>query len=78
MVCCQTENKVHTCPPQGAQQPLTKRIGLRTLGQRFEDSESKMAYVGVELRRENAIPIMQEETVGVIRWDGCAQLLQCP
>jgi hypothetical protein len=37
-----------------------------------------MAYVWVELRRENAIPIMQEETVGVIRWDGCAQLLQCP
>jgi len=28
-----------------------------------------MAYVLVELRRANAIPIMQEETVGVIRWD---------
>lgn len=51
---------------------------LRTLGRRFEDADSTMTYGLVKLRGDNAIPIMQEEAVGVIRWEGCAQLSQCP
>ena len=32
----------------------------------------------IELRRENAIAIMDEKTVAVVRRDGFTQLLQCP
>jgi hypothetical protein len=78
MVCRQRDNTVQTFSPQCAQQPLTERIGLRTLGRRFEDPESKMIYVLVELPGKNTVPVMDKETIGVIRWDGFAQLLQGP
>ena len=32
----------------------------------------------VELRREDAIAIMEEEAIAMVRWDRFAQLLQCP
>jgi len=32
----------------------------------------------IELGRENAITVMDEKAVAMIRWDGFSQLLQCP
>ena len=78
MVCRQRDNTVQTFSPQCAQQPLTERIGLRTLGRRFEDPESKVVYALVELRGENAVAIMQQKAVAMVSRNGFAQLLERP
>ena len=75
MVCRQRDHKVQVFPPQCADEPLAEGIGLGTLRWCFEDSQAQATDMLVKLRGENAVPIMQKETVGVIRWDGFAQLL---
>src|SRR5437763_305574 len=77
-VCRQRDHTVQAFPPQCADEPLAEGIGLGTLRWRFEGAQAQVTDMLVKLRRENAVPIMQEETVGVICWDGFAQLLQCP
>jgi hypothetical protein len=49
MVDRQRDNTVQTFPPQRADEPLTERISLRTLGWRFEDLESQVLYTLIEL-----------------------------
>jgi hypothetical protein len=78
MVCRQRDYKVQAFPPQRTDEPLAEGIGLGALWWRFEDSQAQVSNMLVKLRGENAVPIMQEETVSVISWDGFAQLLQYP
>ena len=78
MVCRQRDNEIQAFAPQRADESLTECIGLGTLGRRFEDPESKVLYAAVKWRREDAIAIMEEKAIGMIRWDGFAQLLQGP
>ena len=59
MVCRQRDTAVHAFALQRADESLTECIGLGALGRRFEDSESKVLYAAVELRREDAIAIMK-------------------
>ena len=74
----QGEHEIHAFLPSRAQPPLTQCVGLGTLGRRFEDPESKMVDVLVELLGENAVAVMQQEVVVVIRWYGFAPLLERP
>jgi hypothetical protein len=37
-----------------------------------------MAYTLTKMEMKDVITVMDQETVGVIGWDGFAQLLQCP
>ena len=78
MVFSQGNQKVQAFPPQRADEPLAERIGLRTLRRRFEHPESQVAYALVELLREDAVAVMDEEAVGMVRWNRFAQLLQRP
>ena len=78
MVRRQRDHQVQAFPPQRPDEPLAEGIGLGTLRWCFKDSQAQVTDMLVKLRGENAVPIMQEETVGVIRGDGFAQLLQCP
>jgi len=78
MVRRQRDHKVQAFPPQRADEPLAEGMGLGTLRWCFEDSQAQATDMVVKLRGDNAVPIMQEETVSVIRWDGFTQLLQCP
>ena len=78
MVCRQRDNAVQACAPQRADESLTECIGLGALGRRFEDPESKMVYVLVELLGENAVAVMQQEAVAMGSGDGFAQLLERP
>ena len=66
---------IQTFPLQCVQEPLAKGIRLGTLPWRFQDPQSHVAYVLVELMRENAIAVMDQEAVGVVRWDCFVQLL---
>jgi hypothetical protein len=67
--------KVQTLPPERAQEPPAERIGLGTAHRGFEHSQPQVAYALVELLGEDRIAVMDEETVGMIRWDRIAQLL---
>ena len=51
--------KVQTLLPQRAYEPFAEGVGLRTLGRCFQQPQSPMAHLLIELRRENAIPILQ-------------------
>src|SRR5712692_9502489 len=68
--------KIQALPPQRADEPLAERIGLGTLGRRFENPEPKVADAPVELLGENAVAIMQQKTVAVVSRDRFAQLLR--
>ena len=74
----QRNHTIEAFSSQRAQQPFTERVGLRTLGRGFHDPEPEVLYAAIELRREDAIAIMDEEAVAMVRWDRFAQLLQCP
>jgi hypothetical protein len=78
MVRGQWNHKVHTFPPQRADEPLAEGIGPGTLRWRFEDAQAQVTDMLVKLRGENAVPIMKEETVAMMRRDGFAQLLERP
>jgi hypothetical protein len=78
VVCRQWDQIIQAFPPKRAQEPLAQGIRLGTLRGRFQDPQSQVAYVLVELMRENAVVVMDQKAVGVVRWDRVAQLLQGP
>ena len=63
---------------QRADEPLADGVGLRALWRCFQDPQPQMAHLLIELWGEDAVPIMDQEAVGVVRWDRVAQLLQGP
>jgi hypothetical protein len=66
MACRQWDHKVQAFPPQRADESFAEGIGLGTLRWCFEDSQAQTTDMLVKLRGENAVPIMQEETVASI------------
>ena len=74
MVCREGNQVIHAFPPQRADEPLAEGIRLRALGRGFEDPEPQVTNVLVEVLRENAIPVMEEETVAMVRRERFAQL----
>jgi hypothetical protein len=71
----QGDHQVHTLPPQRAQEVLTERIGLGTPRRCFQDSETQVPHLLIELLREDAVPVMDQETAGMVSWDRFAKLL---
>src|SRR6266568_627741 len=78
MVCRQRYHKVQAFPPECAQQPLTHRIRLGTLRWRLQHAQAQVAYAPVQGLGENAVAVMDEEAVAVIRRYRFAQLLEGP
>ena len=78
MVRSKRDHKVEAFPPERAQQSLAAGIRLRTLGWGFQHPQPQVSYALVELQGENAVPVKQQETIAVVRWDGFTQLLECP
>jgi hypothetical protein len=74
----QGDHKVHTLPPQRAQEPLTEGIGLGTPRRCFQDPETQVPHLLIELLGEDAVPVMDQEAVAVVSWDRFAQLLHRP
>jgi len=74
----QGNHAVQALPPERADEPLAERIGLGILGWSSQHLESQVVDTAVELCREDAIPVMEEETVAMVRRDRFAQLLQRP
>jgi hypothetical protein len=72
------DQEVQALPPERAQEPLTYRAGLRPLWGRVSTRSPQGAYVLVELRREDAIAVIYEETVGMVSRYRFAQLVESP
>ena len=51
------------------EQPFAEGVRLQTLGWCFQDLELQVEYAVIELRRKDAIAIMNEEAIGVVRED---------
>src|SRR6516165_9693292 len=64
MVCRQGNHVIHTFPPQRADEPLAERIGLRSPHRRLEHPQPQVADALIKLLREEAIAVMQQESVG--------------
>src|SRR5215510_13478008 len=51
--------------PERAQEPLAQRIGLRTPHRGLEHPEPEVPYALVELLRENAVAVVDEEAIAM-------------
>jgi hypothetical protein len=74
----QWNHVIQTFPPERAQQSLTQCVRLRTLRGRFQDLQPQVPYALVEVLGEDAVPVMEEEAVAMIRWNRFAELLERP
>jgi hypothetical protein len=71
----QWDHEVKAFPAERADDTLTEAVGLRTSWRCPEYSQSQVSNRFIELRRKNAIAIVDEKPVAVIRWDGFSKLL---
>jgi hypothetical protein len=70
--------KVQALSPQHTEESLAEGIRLRSLWWRFHDSEPQVADALVKLWGEDAVPVMDQEALGVVTWERFAQLLERP
>ena len=78
MVFGQWNHKVQAFLPQRADEPLAEGICLGALRRRFQDPQSQVTYALIKLLGENAVAVMEQETVGMVSGNCFAQLLQGP
>ena len=69
MVFCERDDEIQVFPAQRADAPFAEGVRLQTLGWCFQDLELQVEYAVIELRRKDAIAIMNEEAIGVVRED---------
>src|SRR4029434_140806 len=78
MVCCERNEKIQALASQRPKDPFTDRVGLRSPGRRFQHAQAQVVYVPIEGLGEDAVAVMDEEAVAMIRRYRVAQLLQGP
>src|SRR5215468_2799427 len=72
------DHTIQAFPSQRADEPLAERIGLRRPYRRLAHPQPQVADALVELVREDAIAVMDEEAIGMVSGNRFAQLLECP
>jgi len=75
---CDGDHDGETRAPQRADEPLTQGMGVRALWRRCEALEPQRADALIKVLRANALPVMEEETVAMLRRDRFTPLLQRP
>src|SRR5688572_31374779 len=78
MVFGQGDQTVQAYAPERAQEPLTQGIGLGALGWGLQYLQTEVAHTLVEVPGEDRIPIVDENTIGVVSRDRFTQLLERP
>ena len=78
MVFSEWDQKIKAFSAERTDDSFTEAVSLGTSRWRFEYTQSHVCNGSIELGRENAITVMDEKAVAMIRWDGFSQLLQCP
>ena len=74
----QRNDAVQAFPPQCANEPLAQGVRLGTAHRGFEHSQTQMAYTLVERSGKDAVPIVDQEAIRVVRRYRFAQLLKRP
>jgi hypothetical protein len=74
----QRNQKIETFSAGRTDDPSTEAVSLGTSRWRFEYTQSHVCNGLVERGRENAIAVMDEKMVAMVRGDGFSQLLECP
>ena len=70
--------EVETLATKATAQPLAYRVRLRGAHRRPQNSYTQVRETLVDFRSEDAIPIVNEEAVGMIARQGFPELLQAP
>ncbi len=78
MVFRERDEEVEAFSSIGADEALTKSIGLGRFRRSSEDSEAEILDGGAEAFRIDAVPVDNEKAVGMFTRDGFAELLQRP
>jgi len=78
MTCRQGNHVIQAFPPQRADEPLAERLGLRSPHRRLAHSQSQVADALVKLLREDAIAVVNQESVGMVSRNRFAELLESP
>ena len=78
MVFSEWDQKIKAFSAERTDDSFTEAVSLGTSRWRFEYTQSHVCNGLVKVGRENAIAIMDEKTVAMVRGDGFSQLLQCP
>ena len=74
MVFRQRDEEVKAFSAERTDDPFTEAVSLGTSRWRFEYTQSHVFNGLVELGRENAIAVMDEKTVAMVRGNGFSQL----
>jgi hypothetical protein len=74
----QGDQVVQTLAPQGPNDPLAKAIREGTPVGAFQDTQSQFSDRFIQIGRKDTVSIMNEVSVGMIRWDCFAKLLLRP
>ena len=69
---------IQAFPSQCANEPFTKGVCVRTSWWRLQHPQPEVVDRLVKLRGENAITVMDEEAIGMVRRDRFAQVLERP
>jgi hypothetical protein len=78
VVFSQWDEEIQAFSAERTDDPFAEAVSLGTSRWRFEYTQSHVCNGLVKLGRENAIAVMDEKTVAMVRRDGFAQLLECP
>ena len=78
MVFSQWDEEIQAFSAERTDDPFAEAVSLGTSRWRFEYTQSHVCNGLVKVGRENAIAVMDEKTVAMVRGDGFSQLLQCP
>src|SRR5579862_9485278 len=72
------DQEIETLSPNGPDQPFTECIRLRRSDRRFQCSYTESLQLGIQGRRKNRVPIVNDEAVRMIEWQELAELLDGP
>jgi hypothetical protein len=74
----QRDEEIKTFPSNRAHEPFTKRIRLRRPKRSPQDDDTQRLQGAIQFRRVDAVPVVENEPVGLLTRDDLSKLLDRP
>src|SRR5208283_1540607 len=74
----QWDDPIQTLAPQCPDEPLAKRVRLRTADGRSDHCKAEPGHRSIEMGGKDRVVVVDDETIRVVGGDGLAQLLEGP
>src|SRR5215469_975737 len=74
----QRDEEIKTFPSNNAHEPFTKRIRLRRPKRSPQDDDAQRLQGAIQFRRVDAVPVVENEPVGLVARDDLSKLLDRP